>query len=60
MFIRVTYNNEIMYINVAHIEGFRPYKDYTQVWLSDGEMILVEETINQVLNLIKEARKNGN
>ena len=60
MFIRLTYNKDAIYINVDYIEGFTPYVDYTKIWLADGDIIKVEETINQILKLIEEVRKNGN
>ncbi|RKW15644.1 MAG: hypothetical protein D8B54_06765 [Catonella sp.] len=62
MFIRVMLfpDNVWSYVNVAHIEGFRPYMDYTVIWLSDRDIIRVRETSEQILKLIEEARNNGN
>lgn len=65
MFIKVTYNNDIMYINVAHIEMFKhrvdhTQIDYTQIWLSNGYTVAVNETSEEILKLIEEARNNGN
>lgn len=62
MFIRVMLlpDNVWSYVNVEHIEGFRPYMDYTVIWLSDRDIIRVRETSEQILKLIEEARKNGN
>lgn len=62
MFIRVMLlpDNVWSYVNVAHIEGFRPYEEYTVIWLSDRDIIRVKETPEQILKLIEEARKNGN
>ena len=65
MFIRVTFKNDVMYINVEHIEMFKhrvdyTQIDYTQIWLSDGYTVAVNETESEILKLIEEARKNGN
>ena len=57
MFIRLTFENDVMYINVAHIEMFKPHMKYTQIWLSDGDAVTVNETESQILKLIEEARK---
>lgn len=58
MFIRLTYNNDVLYFNINHIEGFSTYVDYTKIWLVDGEVIKVNESPDEIFNLIKEARKN--
>ena len=64
MFIRLTFENDVMYINVEHIEMFKSrikYKQiYTQIWLSDGYTVAVNETESEILKLIEEARNNGN
>ena len=65
MFIKVTYNNDIMYINVAHIEMFKhrvdhTQIDYTHIWLSDDGYVAVNESMDEILKLIEEARKRGN
>ena len=57
MFIKVTFNNKETYINVAHIEGFREYGQHTKIWLSDGDIIEVNESLSEVLKRIGEARK---
>lgn len=56
MFIRLTFENDVMYINVAHIVGFKPRVDYSQIWLSDGDIIEVNETSEEILKLIEEAK----
>lgn len=60
MFIRLTFKNDVMYINVEHIVGFKPRVDYSQIWLSDGDIIEVNETSEEILKLIEEARNHGN
>ena len=65
MFIRLTFKNDVMYINVDHIEMFKhrvdhTQIDYTQIWLSDGYTVAVNETESQILKLIEEARRHGN
>lgn len=57
MFIRLTFKNDVMYLNVAHIVGFKPRVDYSQIWLSDGDIIEVNETSEEILKLIEDARK---
>ena len=57
MFIKVTFNNTPAYINIAHIEGFRPYGQHSKIWLSDGDIITVEEPMSEILNQIEEVRK---
>ena len=44
MFIKVMLlpDNVWSYVNVAHIEGFRPYEEYTVIWLSDRDIIRVK------------------
>lgn len=56
MFIRLTFENDVMYINVAHIVGFKPRVDYSQIWLSDGDIIEVNETSEEILKLVEEAK----
>lgn len=56
MFIRLTFENDVMYINVAHIVGFKPRVDYSQIWLSDGDIIEVKEYPDKILKLIEEAK----
>ena len=57
MFIKVTFNNTPAYINIAHSEGFRPYGQHSKIWLSDGDIITVEESPDEILKLIEEARE---
>lgn len=57
MFIKVTFNNRETYINIAHIEGFRERGQHTKIWLSDGDIIEVDESLSEVLKRIGEARK---
>lgn len=56
MFIRLTFENDVIYINVAHIVGFKPRVDYSQIWLSDGDIIEVNEYPDKILKLIEEAK----
>lgn len=63
MFIRVTLlnnDNTPAHINVDHIQGFRPHIDYTSIWLSNGEIIRVNKSPEEILKLIEEVRKHGN
>lgn len=64
MFIRLTFENDVMYINVAHIEMFKSRikytQIYTQIWLSNGYTVAVNETESEILKLIEEARGHGN
>lgn len=57
MFIKVTFNNRETYINVEHIEGFREHGQHTKVWLSDGDIIEVDESLDEILKRIDEVRK---
>lgn len=57
MFIKVTFNNRETYINVAHIEGFREHGQHTKIWLSDGDIITVDESLDEILKRIEEVRK---
>lgn len=57
MFIRVTFENDVMYVNVNHIQILKPHMRYTQIWLSDGDAVTVNETESQILKLIEEARE---
>lgn len=59
MFIRLTFENDVMYINVNHIKCFKPYERYTHIWLSDDGYVAVNESMDEILKLIEEARKNG-
>lgn len=60
MFIRLTFKNDVMYINVEHIEMFKSRIEYTQIWLSCGYTVAVNETESEILKLIEEARNHGN
>nr|DAP23814.1 MAG TPA: Flagellar and Swarming motility protein [Caudoviricetes sp.] len=60
MFIIVTFKNDVMYINVEHIEMFKNRVDYTQIWLGNGYTVAVNETSEEILKLIEEARNHGN
>lgn len=57
MFIRVTFNNRETYINIAHIEGFREHGQHTKIWLSDGDIIEVDDSLDEILKRIEEVRK---
>lgn len=57
MFIKLSLlnsDNIPAYINIAHIEGFRPYGRHSKIWLSDGDIITVDESIDEILKLIEE------
>lgn len=56
MFIKVTFNNRETYINVAHIEGFREHGQHTKIWLSDGDIIEVDESLSEILKRIEEVK----
>lgn len=56
MFIIVTFKNDVMYINVEHIEMFKNRIDYTQIWLSNGYTVSVNESPDEILKLIEEAK----
>ena len=56
MFIIVTFKNDVMYINVEHIEMFKNRIDYTQIWLSNGYTVGVNESPDEILKLIEEAK----
>lgn len=56
MFIKVTFNNRETYINVAHIEGFREHGQHTKIWLSDGDIIEVDEPLSEILKRIEEVK----
>nr|DAU66328.1 MAG TPA: Flagellar and Swarming motility protein [Caudoviricetes sp.] len=62
MFIKVTLLkiNTPAYINIAHIEGFRPRGQHSNIWLSDRDIIEVDESPSEILKLIEEARNHGN
>lgn len=60
MFIMLTNNNNIVFINANYIEGIKPLEDYTQIWLVDGDIIKVKEPASQIFKLIEEARNHGN
>lgn len=65
MFIKVSFKNEDIYINVAHIEMFKhrvdyTQIDYTQIWLGNGYTVAVNESPDEILKLIEEARNHGN
>lgn len=59
MFIKVTLLKDKIpaYINIAHIEGFRPYGKHSNIWLSDRDIIVVDESLDEILKRIGEARK---
>ena len=56
MFIIVTFKNDVMYINVEHIEMFKNRIDYTQIWLSNGYTVAVNESPDEIMKLIEEAK----
>lgn len=56
MFIIVTFKNDVMYINVEHIEMFKNCIDYTQIWLSNSYTVAVNESPDEILKLIEEAK----
>ena len=56
MFIIVTFKNDVMYTNVEHIEMFKNRIDYTQIWLSNGYTVAVNESPDEILKLIEEAK----
>lgn len=60
MFIRLTYNDDVIYINPTYVEGFKRLEEYTQIWLVDGDIIRVKQYPEEILKLIEEARNNGN
>lgn len=60
MFIKVTLLNSDKtpaYINIAHIEGFRSRGQHSDIWLSDRDIIKVDESLDEILKRIEEARK---
>lgn len=60
MFIRVTLLNSDKtpaYINIVHIEGFRPHGQHSNIWLIDGDIITVEESLSEVLKQIEKAKE---
>ncbi len=56
MFIRLTFNYKVLYINAKYIEGFRPLIDHTKIWLSGGDVIEVNESPDEIMKLIEEAK----
>ena len=63
MFIKVTLLNSDKtpaYINIDHIEGFRPYGQHSKIWLSDRDIIAVDEPVSEILKQIEEVRRHGN
>nr|DAF27094.1 MAG TPA: Flagellar and Swarming motility protein [Caudoviricetes sp.] len=60
MFIRLTFNGNALYFNVNNIMGFKDFTDFTQIWLSDGDILKVNESPDKILKLIEEARGHGN
>lgn len=56
MFIIVTFKNDVMYINVEHIEMFKNRVDYTQIWLGNGYTVAVNESPDEIMKLIEEAK----
>lgn len=59
MFIRLTFNYNVLYINAKYIDGFKPRVDHTQIWLRGGEIINVSESPDEILKLIEEAQRHG-
>ena len=59
MFIKVTLNGSLTYVNVAHIQGMWPNGSETNIWLSDGGNITVETTSDEILKQIEEAQEHG-
>lgn len=60
MFIKVTLLNSDKtpaYINIDHIEGFRPYGQHSKIWLSDRDIIAVDESPEEILKLIEKAKE---
>lgn len=57
MFIRLTFNYKVLYINAKYIEGFRLLIDHTKIWLSGGEVIEVNESPEEILKLIEKAKE---
>ena len=57
MFIKVTLLkiNTLASVNVEHIEGFRPYRQHSKIWLSDGDIITVDESPDEILKQIEKA-----
>ena len=56
MFIRLTFNYKVLYINAKYIEGVRLLIDHTKIWLSSGEAIEVNESPDEIMKLIEEAK----
>lgn len=56
MFIRLTFNYKVLYINAKYIEGFRLLIDHTKIWLSSGEAIAVNESPDEIMKLIEETK----
>lgn len=56
MFIRLTFNYKVLYINAKYIEGFMPLIDHTKIWLSGGDVIEVNESPDEIMKLIEEAK----
>lgn len=57
MFIRLTFNYKVLYINAKYIEGFRALIDHTKIWLRSGEVIEVNESPDEILKQIEKARE---
>lgn len=57
MFIRLTFNYKVLYINAKYIEGFRSLIDHTKIWLRSGEVIEVNESPDEILKQIEKARE---
>lgn len=58
MFIRLTFNYKVLYINAKYIEGFRPLIDHTKIWLRGGDVIEVDESPDEILKLIEAVQEN--
>lgn len=59
MFIKVTLKDTEVYINVSLIKTFIPIGDNTKI-LIDGEVIKVNESLDEILKLIEAVQGHGN
>nr|DAW68509.1 MAG TPA: Flagellar and Swarming motility protein [Caudoviricetes sp.] len=60
MFIRLTFNHSVLYVSSKHIQAIKPFMDHTQIRLSDGEIIKVNESGDKILKLIEAVHGHGN
>lgn len=60
MFIKLTFNYNVLYVNTEHIQAIKPLMDHTQLRLSDGEIIKVNESGDKILKLIEAVQGHGN